>query len=468
MSPRLSSVPGAGSCLNTCPSATLLDLPVRGSPTRSFLVSQSSTALAVQPSKSWSAGAFSLPLLTQMSTVAPSRILVPPVGDWRLTEPSATRSEYSSCTPTLKPSFSSALTAAALVRPTTLGTATLLPLIVHQRATATAAMIASSRMTRMSGHLDFLRRGGMGWSSTEVVPRGAHHARALAVGVEGGRLDGAALPGGAHVARELRRRLVAVGRVLGHRLEHDLVHGVGHARHQLGRLDRHLVDVLERDRHGAVALERDGAGQHLVEADADRVEVRTLVDRIALGLLGREVLGGAEDRAGLRHPGIAGARDAEVHDLDGPVAVDHDVLRLDVAVHDAAAMREVDRGEQLQRDRDRLVAAEAAAPADEVLERLALHVLHDDVVRAVDLAPVVDGDQVLLVEARCGLGLAAEALDERRVAEVAREQDLDGDVPAEGEVLAQIHIGHAAAAELAHHAVPAADHLFWLEHVTHV
>ena len=116
----------------------------------------------------------------------------------------------------------------------------------------------------------------------------------------------------------------------------------------------------------------------------------------------------------------------------------------------------------------RLVAAEAAAAADEVLERLALHVLHDDVVRAVDLAPVVDADEVLLVEAGRRLGLAAEALDEGRVVEVALEQHLERDVPAEGEVLAQIDVGHAAAAELAHHAVPAADHLFWLEHVTHV
>ena len=52
--------------------------------------------------------------------------------------------------------------------------------------------------------------------------------------------------------------------------------------------------------------------------------------------------------------------------------------------------------------------------------------------------------------------------------EVPLQQHLDGDVPAEGEVLAQIHVGHAAAAELAHDAVAAADHLFWLEHVAHV
>src|SRR5450756_1257099 len=39
---------------------------------------------------------------------------------------------------------------------------------------------------------------------------------------------------------------------------------------------------------------------------------------------------------------------------------------------------------------------------------------------------------------------------------------------AQSEVLAEIDVGHAAAADLAQHAVAAAHHLFWLEHVTHV
>jgi hypothetical protein len=39
--------------------------------------------------------------------------------------------------------------------------------------------------------------------------------------------------------------------------------------------------VLEGDRDGAVALEGHPAGEHLVDDDAHRVQVGTLVDRLA-------------------------------------------------------------------------------------------------------------------------------------------------------------------------------------------
>src|SRR5437870_7507021 len=59
----------------------------------------------------------------------------------------------------------------------------------------------------------------------------------------------------------------------------------------------------------------------------------TTLFRSALGLLGREVRGGAHDRAGLGEVllGVTGACDAEVGDLDPAGAVDQHVARLDVA-----------------------------------------------------------------------------------------------------------------------------------------
>ena len=77
VSPRLSRVPGAGSCLNTCPSATLLECPavadqLRGQPVVDHLGSQ--------PLKLGSASAFSLPWLTQMLTVRPP-LFGAPIGD---------------------------------------------------------------------------------------------------------------------------------------------------------------------------------------------------------------------------------------------------------------------------------------------------------------------------------------------------------------------------------------------------
>ena len=54
-------------------------------------------------------------------------------------------------------------------------------------------------------------------------------------------------------------------------------------------------------------------------------------------------------------------------------------------------------------------------------------------------------------------GLTAEALDELLVVRVARVQHLDCDPAAELLVLGQVHVGHAAAAELARDAVAASE-----------
>ena len=57
--------------------------------------------------------------------------------------------------------------------------------------------------------------------------------------------------------------------------------------------------------------------RHLVEDDAERVDVGAVVDERAGGLLGAHVMRRPEDAAGLGHlrAGAADLRDAEVEDL---------------------------------------------------------------------------------------------------------------------------------------------------------
>ena len=95
--------------------------------------------------------------------------------------------------------------------------------------------------------------------------------------------------------------------------------------------------------------------------------------------------------------------------------------------------------------------------ADELLERPALDVLHDDEVRAVGLAAVEDRDDVRMRQPGGVRRFAAEALDELLVVRVALVEDLDGDPAAELLVLGEVHVGHAAAAELARDAVAACE-----------
>ncbi len=96
--------------------------------------------------------------------------------------------------------------------------------------------------------------------------------------------------------------------------------------------------MLHRDGDEVLAGERDIAGQQLVEHDAERVDVGLLVDAHALRLLGRDVVGRTEHRAGLRQTAlhVERARDAEVGHLGLAVAVQKHVLRLDVAMHETA------------------------------------------------------------------------------------------------------------------------------------
>ena len=111
--------------------------------------------------------------------------------------------------------------------------------------------------------------------------------------------------------------------------------------------------MVEDHPHRGVRLERQAPRHHLVEHDAQRVQVGASVHlgpALAHRLLGRDVLRRAHDHAGLGGrvalPGVERALldlgDPEVEDLDEVVPVgragEEDVVRLDVAVRDAEGM----------------------------------------------------------------------------------------------------------------------------------
>src|SRR2546428_520100 len=206
---------------------------------------------------------------------------------------------------------------------------------------------------------------------------------------------------------------------------------------------------------GVVPFSGEGhdAGEQLVEHDTDGVEVRSLVDGCTLCLLGGQVLSGADDRARLGHLADACTRDPEVRHLQSPLTVDQHVVRLDVAVDDAVAVREPNRSEDLARVVDREVDRRGAARDDQLLQRAPVEVLHRDVVGALRLAAVVDRNDVRVREAGRVLRLAAEALDELIVAGMAVVEDLDRDAPAEHLVLSEVNVRHTARAELAQDAI---------------
>ena len=141
-----------------------------------------------------------------------------------------------------------------------------------------------------------------------------------------------------------------------------------------------------------------------------------------------------------------------------------DVLRLDVAMHDAAAMGVVERTRHLGGNADRIRNRELLVPRQPVAEGLALDVGHDveqqsGVVRREGVgsrhaghAAVEQGQDVRVLEVGGGLDLGQEALGADDGGEFGAE-DLDGDGAIVLEVVGQVDRGHAALAELALDAV---------------
>ena len=207
--------------------------------------------------------------------------------------------------------------------------------------------------------------------------------------------------------------------------------------------------MLHRDAHDRLRGERDIAGQHLVEKDAERVDVGARIDAASHGLLRGDVVGRPEHAPGLGEPvGLQRASDAEVRHLRPALGVDQYVLRLHVAVNEAPSMGGRKPASDLDRVGRGLVDGQRPHALDPLLERLTVYVLEDDVGVAAILAGVDHGNDVRMGELRDGAGFTAEALDLVRLVGHLAVHHLHRDPALQRAVPRQVHRGHPAAAQL--------------------
>ena len=96
------------------------------------------------------------------------------------------------------------------------------------------------------------------------------------------------------------------------------------------------------------------------------------------------------------------------------------------------------------------------AHGDAVVERLTLDVLHDQEVRAVLVADIVQGADVGMVETGNGVGFTTEARQPLRITGEVFRKDLDGDGPSETGVGSLVDFAHPARTDLA-------DDLIWAQ-----
>ena len=100
----------------------------------------------------------------------------------------------------------------------------------------------------------------------------------------------------------------------------------------------------------------------------------------------------------------------------------------------------VEAGTGLDADPDGLLGGEQRAGVEDLAEGAAGQVLEDQVRLAVLLAPVVDGQDVGVVEGGDGPGLGPEPLQEGLVAGQGRVEDLDGHLALERDVIGKVDV----------------------------
>ena len=127
-------------------------------------------------------------------------------------------------------------------------------------------------------------------------------------------------------------------------------------------------------------------------------------------------------------------------------------------MHHAVAMGEGERSGDIGGDLSGAVRVKGALGVHDLGERSTVDELHDDEIGLELLPPVVDRDDVGMVEVRRGLSLAAEPLDEEFVTGVLGEEHLDGHRSVEQEVTGEVHVSHATAGELAVQFVTVVEH----------
>ena len=89
---------------------------------------------------------------------------------------------------------------------------------------------------------------------------------------------------------------------------------------------------------------------------------------------------------------------AEVHQDRASALLAHDVLRLDIAVDEAASVHRGERAAQIDTDERRFLRAERAASAQFVLHRATMDELHPQTDESVRLLDAVDDDDVAVVD----------------------------------------------------------------------
>ena len=154
------------------------------------------------------------------------------------------------------------------------------------------------------------------------------------------------------------------------------------------------------------------AGKHLVKQHSETVEIGAGVHRLAANLFRAHVARRAEGQAGPGHDRAAAETlgNAEVGQHRAAIFAEQNVLRLDVAVDDAAMVGVVQGAGDSPGDGQSVLGRQTGA--DALLQSIARQILHGQVVGALVGSDIVDGDDVRVAELRDDAAFMQKALGE--------------------------------------------------------
>ena len=205
-----------------------------------------------------------------------------------------------------------------------------------------------------------------------------------------------------------------------------------------------------------LGLEGVLAGERFVEHHSEREDLGRKTALLSVHLLGREIEQRAHQIPARFGAGSAGSDlgQSQVQDLCGSTVRDHDVVGRDVAVLDPHRVNGREPGGDLLHDHEHV--ANGGMRRENLVQRPALHELHDDVGNAVVVPEPVDMDDVRVVEAGEILSLVDEPA-EIPFADRTGLEPLQGHRPLELELGALVDGAEPAFADEPVHTVGAVD-----------
>ena len=225
-----------------------------------------------------------------------------------------------------------------------------------------------------------------------------------------------------------------------------------------------FVELCPHQLRSRLPIEGLPTGQHLEQHQAERVDVRTCVDRAAGDLLRRHVARGSDAASFDREPGrciVGHPRDAEIEHLDvqpRQITPHADVLGLDVAMNNALVVCVRERLGDLERDGEGFVVGKRTVAVEQRGQIVAFDELEDEIETPVFvLAGVEELRGAGMRDLQCQRGLALETPPQVGVIGQVRRQELDRDLVADVHLAREVHRSHAATADLANDLIAAGD-----------